>query len=207
MKVSHKKVGLGIVAAAAVLMGSAAIADNMGMMDMGGRGGPGMMGGFDFAAADADKDGKVTKDEFDAWRKATVEGIDTDKDGKISVEELSAMQMKRMQAAADGMAERMVKALDTDGDGKLSAAELLARPMPADAFAMADTNKDGVVDQAEAEAAQQRMQRGPMGMMGGHHGKHQHGMMMDDEDGQGNGPGNGPGNGAGNGQQNGSGGN
>ena len=211
MKVSHKKVGLGIVAAAAVLMGSAAIADNMGMMDMAGKMGMGhmgmgqmggMMGGFDFAAADANKDGKVTQDEFNAWRTATVEGIDTDKDGKISVDELAAMHLKQMQAAANDMATRMVKALDTDGDGKLSAAELIARPMPMDAFTMADTNKDGVVDQAEADAAAQMMQRGGDGMMGehdgqmgGHQGRHHKGMIPGMT--QGNGGGNAPADGTG----------
>lgn len=203
MKVSHKKVGLGMVAVAVALAGSAAIADNMG------KGGPGMMrggmmGGFDFAAADANEDGKVTQDEFNAWRASMVAGIDTDKDGKISVEELAAMHLKQMQAAADAMAQRMVKELDTDGDGKLSAAELVAHPMPMDAFALADTNKDGVVDQAEAEAAQQMMWRGAMG---GHHGKHPRGMMMDDDEGQGFGLQNGQGNGQGQGQQNGQGGN
>ena len=202
MKISHKKFGLGMVAAAVALAGSAAIADNMG------KGGPGfMLGGFDFAAADANKDGKVTKEEFDAWRAARVAGIDTDKDGKISVEELAAMNLKQMQAMADARAQRMVKELDTDGDGKLSAAELVAHPMPMDVFALADTNKDGVVDQAEAEAAQRMMWRSEMG---GHHGKHQRGGMMDDDDqgfGPQNGQGNGPGNGLGKGQQNGQGGN
>ena len=188
MNVSHKKVGLGIVALAVALMGSAAIADNGGMSMRGMGGHMGMMGApFDFTAADANKDGKVTTEEFTTHRITMVAGIDTDKDGMISADELAAMHLKAMQASAKDMATRMVKYMDADGDGKLSAAELVAMPMPADAFTMADTNKDGAIDQAEAEAMAQRG-HGPMdgqddmdghGNMGGHHGKHHMGQNGD----------------------------
>lgn len=188
MNVSNKKAGLGIVAVAVALMGSAVLADNMGKSgpDMGPRGHMGMMMGpmFSFADADANKDGKVTPEEFTAYRAAKVAGIDTDKDGKISTDELAAMNLKAMQETAKTRAERMVKALDTDGDGKLSAAELLAMPVPPDTFAMIDTNKDGAIDQAEADAMQQMMRHGPgegMGVgMGDHWMKH-HKMMGGDQ--------------------------
>ncbi len=199
MNVSHKKVGLGIVALALALAGSAAVADKGGM-SMPGMGGPmGHMGGhmgmmgptFDFAAADANKDGKVTPEEFAAARAAMVAGIDTDKDGKLSVDELTAMHLKAMEAAAKDMATRMVKDLDADGDGKLSAAEMAAMPVPPDAFQRADTNKDGVIDQAEADAMAQHGpgdMGGPDGKMGGHHGKHHMGNQngADDQNGAGN---------------------
>lgn len=194
MNVSNKKVGLGIVAVAVALMGSAVLADNIGKMgggpDMGPRGHMGMMAPmFNFADADANKDGKVTPEEFAAYRAAKVAGIDTDKDGKISVEELATMNLKAMQAIAQTRAERMVKALDTDGDGKLSAAELLAMPVPPDAFAMIDTNMDGAIDQAEADAMQQMMRHGPEdgvgGGMGGHWMKHHKMMGADQGPGQG----------------------
>jgi Ca2+-binding EF-hand superfamily protein len=81
-----------------------------------------------------------------------VKVADPDGAAKLSVDDLASMNLKVMEAMAHTRAERMVKALDTDGDGKLSAAELLAAPMPPDAFAMMDTNKDGVIDQAEADA-------------------------------------------------------
>ena len=176
MNVSHKTVGLGIVALAVALMGSAAVADK-GAMNMPGMGmHMGMMPpAFDFAAADANKDGKVSPEEFAAARAAMVAGIDTDKDGLLSVDELAAMHLKAMEAAAKDMATRMVKNLDANGDGKLSAAEMASMPMPPDAFQRADTNKDGAIDQAEADAMAQHGpgdMGGPDGMMGGHHGKH-----------------------------------
>jgi Ca2+-binding EF-hand superfamily protein len=181
MNVSHKKVGLGLVALAVALMGTAAVADKGGMkmpgMGMGGHMGM-MRPAFDFAAADANKDGKVTAEEFAAARAAMVAGVDTDKDGLLSVDELAAMHLKAMEAASKDMATRMVKNLDADGDGKLSASEMAAMPVPPNAFERADTNKDGAIDQAEADAM---AQHGPDGMMGGHNGKHgkggQNGMM------------------------------
>lgn len=186
MNLSHKKIGLATMALAAGLLGSVTLADTMGPMHRPGMmGGPagrmGLMPALDFAAADANKDGKVTPEEFAAYRAAEVGSIDTDKDGKISADELAAMHLKAMEAAAKAMADRMVKALDTDGDGKLSAAELLAAPVPPDAFAKADANHDGVIDPAEAEAM---TQPGPRGW-GDHHGK-PHGkrpMMAPDQQG------------------------
>jgi Ca2+-binding EF-hand superfamily protein len=247
MNVSRKKAGLGIVAVAVVLLGSAVLADNMATPGTGGptmdgwhkggwhKGGAHMGDGrmgphgpmgmrmmmmpmFNLADADTNKDGKVTPEEFTAYHAAMVAGIDADKDGKISVDELAnmnikmmetmahnraermvkvadpdgaaklsvddlaSMNLKVMEAMAHTRAERMVKALDTDGDGKLSAAELLAAPMPPDAFAMMDTNKDGVIDQAEADAAQKMMQQGPGEGMDGHKMKHHKMPGADDGD-------------------------
>jgi len=170
MQVSGKKIGLGVVALAVALMGSAAIADRA---HHGGKGGPmGRMGpSFDFAAADTNKDGKVTPEEFAAYRSAMVTGIDTDNDGLLSSDELIAMHMKRAAERAKDQSSRMIQDLDANGDGKLSAAELIAMPVPPDAFERDDTNKDGVIDQAEAEAALKAMSNGPDGHRG-KHGKH-----------------------------------
>jgi hypothetical protein len=192
MNVSNKKAGLGIVAVAVALMGSAVFADNMAKPGGPGMGGPGhgprgghmgmmMQPIFVFADADANKDGKVTPEEFAAYRVSQIAVIDVDKDGKISTEELATMNLKAMQAIAQARAEHMVKALDADGDGKLSAAELLMMPVQPDAFVLIDTNKDGVIDQAEADAARQMGRPGPRDGrgpgndgpgMGGHWMKH-----------------------------------
>ena len=176
MTLTQKKVGLGIAALAVALMGSAAIADNMGKAGKGpdmGMGGPMMMGpALNFDAVDANKDGKISPDELTAWRAAQAKSVDTNGDGKLSVDELAAMHLKEMTAAATDQAQKLVDRLDTDGDKMLSAAELVEPPMPADLFAKVDTNKDGFIDQAEADAAQKlMMERGH----GGHGGNHQRG--------------------------------
>jgi hypothetical protein len=166
MKLTSNTLGFGIIAVAALMLGSAVIADNMDREGMGG--GDQMMGGpdFDFAAIDADKDGKISQGEVTVFRAARVAAADANQDGKLSVEEISAMNMAAMEKAAAKMAQRMMDRLDTDGDKLLSAAELIDRPMPADLFERVDTNSDGFIDMAEAEAARQRMAER------GRHGKH-----------------------------------
>lgn len=180
MKITSKTAGLGIFAAAALMLGTAVVADSHGDMRMGDHGM--MMGGMDldFAALDADKDGKVSKDEIAALRAARVTAADANADGKLSVDEIAAMHMAAMQKASATMAARMVERLDTDGDQMLTAAEMMDRPMPAMMFDRLDTNSDGFIDQAEADAAEARMmERGhgrghKNGPMDGH-GKMDHG--------------------------------
>lgn len=161
----------------AALMGAAAYAQDV-MPE------PGMGKGmaFDFAALDADKDGKVTQAEVDAFHAAKVKAADTNADGKLSAEELAAMQMAAMQQRAADRAAKMITKLDTDADGMLSVAEMAARPGAGRMFQMMDTDSDGAITQAEADAAQQAMQdhRGGKQGKGGHgkggHGKDGHGM-------------------------------
>ncbi|NBZ87687.1 EF-hand domain-containing protein [Stagnihabitans tardus] len=160
MKMTHKTLGLSVIALAAALFATASVADNMGA---------GMMG------ADADKDGKVTQAEFEAWRTSRLVSVDADKDGKLSVDELVAARMKEAETRAKAMAERMIARQDTDKDGKLSAEELVAAPMPG--FEMLDANKDGAIDQAEMQAM--RGDHGPRGGKG-RHGHHKGGMMGDE---------------------------
>ena len=151
-------------------LSTAALAENGGM-------GMGMwpMPGFDFAALDADKDGKVTKAEMEAFRAARVAEVDANKDGLLSGDELAAMHLKMMTERANTMAAQMVAKLDTDGDKLLSASELAARPGPERMFEMVDTDNDGAITQAEADAAKQKMQeRGGRGGKG-HHGRGHHG--------------------------------
>ena len=189
MKLTYKTAGLGIVALAVLMLGTAAIADNMGQMRMGDHG---MMGGMmmegpaiDLTAIDADKDGKVSKDELAAFRAARVAAVDGNADGKLSADELAAMHLKMMTDAAKTMADRMIERLDSDGDKLLSVAEMAERPLPIDLFDRIDSNDDGFIDQSEIDAAKTRMmQRG--GRMGGH-GRHSMGDMMGDHDGMGGG--------------------
>lgn len=165
---------LALAAVTGAAFSSAALADRGPKGDMQGMemGGPGPR--FDFAAVDADKDGKVTEAELTAWRAAEATKIDANKDGKLSAEELTAARVAEMTTRATEMATRMVADLDTDGDGLLTAAEMAARPGPARMFEHADADGDGAVTQAELDAMRAEGPRGG-GEGRGHGGKGGHG--------------------------------
>ena len=161
---------LALVAVLVGGLGSAAMADRMreggpmgGMMMQGPFGGP----EFDFDAVDADKDGKITPEEFKAHRAAALAAVDADKDGKITAEELTAHHMRRAEAMAKARAPEMLKDMDADGDGVVTVTELQASgpQMRAKMLRRIDTDGDGAVSKAELEAMQARMAEG------GHEGK------------------------------------
>ena len=92
----------------------------MGGHGMGGRGG---MFRAVFMQIDADKDGKITQAEIDAFRDAKVSGADTSGDGALSIEEFDTIYREMTRS-------RMVDAfqrLDDDGDGQISKAEMDTR--------------------------------------------------------------------------------
>lgn len=177
------------VAVMAVVLGAATIAvptlvsaHDRGEMRGGMMGGmmmgDGMTGGLDFAALDADGDGKITQAELDAHRKASVAGFDTDGDGMISKEEATAFATAKVQAHITAMIDQQFAMRDLDGDGKLSAVEIVAPPARGRLFDLADADGDGAVSEAEFGAVKDRMQ----GMRGqgfgkvGRHGGHGHSM-------------------------------
>ena len=173
MTTKMKLTAVSMLALAAALVGSVALAER-GMQDRGEMRGMGPMAAFDFAAVDADADGKITAEEFAAHRAAETAALDTDKDGLISAAELAAHRMRGMEARATAQAEAMVARLDSDGDGKLSAAELATRPMPARMFDRLDADGDGAVSAAEMEAAKARMAEAPRGRGDGQGKRHGH---------------------------------
>lgn len=138
---------------ATVLMGAAAFAQ-----DQQGPEGRGMGPMFDFSTLDADKDGKVTKAELDAQKTARFTEADTNKDGKLSAEELTAARDAMIaKRKADRLAD-MVAKMDKDGDGMIAIDELPSPPNADRMFDRIDTDKDGAISQAEADAAKQMMQ-------------------------------------------------
>lgn len=138
---------------------------------MGGPMGDKMGGpGFDFAAIDANSDGKITPEEVEAFKAARLAEIDTNADGKLSAEELIAGREKAEAAHKTARAEAMVKQFDKDGDGLLSAAEMPAGPGADKMFAHLDTDSDGAISQAEMDAAKAQMQDHRGGHQGGKHG-------------------------------------
>lgn len=126
----------------------------------------GMMPGFDLL--DTNKDGKVTKEEFAAFRAAKFTEADADKDGKLSAEEMVAMRQKAEAARKTEMAKAMIARLDSDKDGFLTTAEMEAMPKMDKMFDRVDANADGAISTEEMEAAKARMAE----HQGKRHGKH-----------------------------------
>lgn len=159
-----KRTILGTAALATVLaatLTTAALAERGGPGRMGGDMGQGGFALNQFDAVDADKDGKITPAELDAFRAARVTALDANGDGKISVDELKAQQMARLEERATEMATRMIERMDSDGDGLLTAAEM-AVPAPSGQMSARmldrlDTDSDGAVSRAELEAGQKRL--------------------------------------------------
>ena len=100
-----------------------------------------------FNRADTDKDGKITKAEFDAARNARFAGIDANGDGALEISELRAWG----RAWPSRFRDARFKALDGDSNGKIGVEEYVAQRKAM--FAMIDANKDGTVDKAEFDAA------------------------------------------------------
>ena len=172
-----------------------------GQQPAGGPGGPGRGGmggpGFGFRmpafplleTLDADKDGKLSKEEIDA-AVAALKKLDKDGDGKLSKEEIGwppAGMGRRgpgmmgfggpgfgpggFGGGPGGNPVDSFMSNDKNGDGKVTKEEL---PNPMQQFIeRADTNKDGAVDKSEVEAVMNEMGRrggmrgGPGGFGGG----------------------------------------
>lgn len=134
---------------------------------------------LDFGGLDADGDGRITREEIAAARRAAIAGLDANGDGVLTAEEILAFRMAREQARVEAEVRDLMTARDLNGDGRLGADELmagLAGPMgrgfgapglaglpPGAAervFARVDRDGDGAITRAEAEAARERMARG-----------------------------------------------
>lgn len=159
-----------------VSLGGAAFADqHTGGMDGRGMGPHGMGAMFDFAAIDADADGRITPAEIAAHRAARFAAADTNGDGALDRAELEARAIRMM---AERMAARALDRMDADRNGTLSPEELAAGPgLDSRAFIRMDADKDGALTQAEIDAARAAMQerhakRGEgRGHGGGHEGR------------------------------------
>lgn len=151
MNVTSKLTTLTLAALGVALVASTAIAGPRG--DRMGMGGEGQGMAMNFAAMDADNDGKVTPAEIEAFRTAKLTAADTDGDGFLSAEELQAMVLAQMQERANVRAAQMIERQDTDGDGKLSMAEMTPPTPQQRMFSRLDTDKDGALSEAELAAA------------------------------------------------------
>lgn len=161
----------GVLAAALVMGGAAAYAG--GKMGMG----PGMHGPrpmMNFEEIDANKDGKITKEEIAAMGQVRFAKADADGDGFLSLEEMQAQGLEMAKQRIKEGTTRMLEMKDADKDGKLSLEEMQAGrgdgprgKMGERMFDRADVDDDGAISKEEFDAAQARMQE----RMGGKDGK------------------------------------
>jgi len=99
-----------------------------------------------FAAADANKDTIITREEYRAQRVKNFTIVDKNSDGFITDTELTAFAPN---GQAKMMVGFMVGRMDSNKDKKISRTEWAAAPMPI--FDRADTNKDNKVTQDEVK--------------------------------------------------------
>jgi Ca2+-binding EF-hand superfamily protein len=95
------------------------------------------------ARVDTDKDGKISKAEFDTESTALFKRMDKNSDGKIAADEVPARHW--------GGKGPMFGKMDTDQDGKVTKAEFTAAEDKM--FQKLDANGDGVITKDEMDAS------------------------------------------------------
>jgi Ca2+-binding EF-hand superfamily protein len=171
MKLAEKSKLLGLL-----LMGGALLAGTGAALADRGRGMPamhdaaGMMRADEqFAAADADGDGRITTEEMAAHRAARFAEMDANGDGQVSRDEIVAAAVARMTEALGRRADAMIAAQDADGNGTLGATEMGRIDMGMQMFQRLDRDGDGAVSQDELRARGAWMEgRGRDGASGRH---------------------------------------
>jgi Ca2+-binding EF-hand superfamily protein len=115
----------------------------------------GMMGpeilNLAFSALDTDKDGKISKAEFEANQPQRLKAADANKDGTVTEKEFENFVVKQAKERAGQMFAR----LDTNKDGKIDDAD--AKQIADTRFDRVDANHDGSITRDEFR---------PRGMMG-----------------------------------------
>jgi Ca2+-binding EF-hand superfamily protein len=119
------------------------------------QGGP--QGGWMWQEMDTNKDGAVSKKEFDAFHSARFKELDANKDGKVTQEEMDAVHKKMAEKCKPRYEDRF-KEVDVNGDGLLSKDEAeIGMPMLFAHFDKFDTNKDGKISKEELAASMKKM--------------------------------------------------
>lgn len=123
-----------------------------------------------FEEIDANKDGIISKKEFDAFNNKHFKEMDANHDGKITIEEFEAahstphedhcdephqgfgQQHGYDDEHSDAFISRRFEGADTNHDGGLSREEAKSMPMILEHFDEIDANKDGKVTTEELKA-------------------------------------------------------
>ena len=113
---------------------------------------------FGLFQSDANNDGVLTRQEFDAGRDARFSQLDANNDGQLTREEMRAMRGDRggMRGHHRGGMHGM-RGADADNDGNITREEFLAGPI--EHFDRLDANNDGVISADERPQWRQRRDR------------------------------------------------
>lgn len=111
-----------------------------------------------FDKLDADSNGTISREEFDAHRASMFSKADADANGSLNAEEMERLHDLRHAERRAAMHARMMSRLDKDGDGEISQAEL--NVMAEKRFSRMDADGDGALTKDE--------------MRKGHHGGMMH---------------------------------
>ncbi len=108
-----------------------------------------------FETFDLNADGVIEQAEITANRETRFSASDTNGDGTLTEGEIRAAIVKRAEARADRMVERIMERSDADKNGAVSLAEFRDTPnrRAAKMIKHLDTDGDGAITRAEAEAA------------------------------------------------------
>jgi Ca2+-binding EF-hand superfamily protein len=106
-----------------------------------------------FKRADADHDGVVSRDEYQAARGAKFDELDRSDDGYLT--DADFPRLSRGHGARADKAREMLQKPDSDQDGRVSREEYSNAGSPI--FDLADANEDGVVDKPELRQAAERL--------------------------------------------------
>jgi EF hand len=123
----------------------------------------GSRGTHRFERFDTNKDGKVTRDEFQAAMDQLWQAADANQDGAVTPEEAKLAHAQKFEKFA---AQRFLK-LDVNQDGSVTKDEV-AR-MPAEFYERLDTNKDGKLSADEFKAGRPPHMAGKGGRRHGAH--------------------------------------